>query len=182
MTQQTKTSNVGYVYIIFCLLWGIAYIGESRRQLIQRLKEHFDLLRRNHHENEGLQEDWNNLDPDCFVAFPVEEVKDLSLLAARERAWTRKCLIEGKVYNQRNAITERHKQAFLKHKPKWPTETVNKSAKEYTFISPTGIKMKVKGLRGICEAYDLNPSHMSKVARGIYVQHRGFTAKLNEDI
>jgi|tagenome__1003787_1003787.scaffolds.fasta_scaffold20789539_3 hypothetical protein len=36
--------------------------------------------------------------------------------------------------------------------------------------------MTVKGLRGICEAYKLNPSHMSKVGRGIYNQHRRWTS------
>jgi hypothetical protein len=84
--------------------------------------------------------------------------------------------VEGRVYNRQNAVTEQHRKAFENHTPTWPDEPIPKNAREYVFVSPTGVKMKVKGLRGICRAYNLNPSHMSKVARGIYVQHRGWTA------
>ena len=180
MRQEKKSKSAG-VYLIFCLPSGLAYVGASRR-LTERLRQHFDLLRLNRHHCKRLQQDWNELGGEFFITIPVEKIGDVSSLAARERACTRKCLIEGKVYNQLNAITDRHKKDFLKHKAKWTDEPVGGSAKTYTFVSPTGTAMEVKGLRGICEAYSLNPSHMSKVARGLYVQHRGWTAKLENAI
>ena len=92
----------------------------------------------------------------------------------------KKCLVEGKVYNRLNTVREAHRAEFKKCKPKWPEEPTGASAKEYCFIAPTGEVMKVRGLRGICSAYNLNPSHMSKVHRGIYVQHRGWTSGKTE--
>lgn len=83
-----------------------------------------------------------------------------------------------KVYNRLNAVTPKHREDFENAEPRWPSKPPTKSAQEYVFVSPTGEVLKVKGLRGICEAYDLNPSHMSKVHRGIYVHHRGWTSEL----
>ena len=167
--------NVG-IYILICLWSGFAYIGASRR-LRKRLKEHLDLLRRNRHSCKRLQKEWNEFGRECFALFPVELVRDRSTLSARERAWTRKCLVEGRVYNKLNAVTDRHKRDFKTCEPQWPSEPAAKNAKEYIFVSPDGEQVKVRGLRGICEAYGLNPSHMSKVARGLYVQHRGWTIR-----
>ena len=119
---------------------------------------------------------------DCFATVVLETLKDASQLPVREKQWTRRSEIEGKVYNQQNAVTERHKSEYLAHKPKWPKEQPAKSAREYVFISPDGTEFKVMGLRGICSAYGLNPSHLSKVARGLYNQHRGWTARLQDDV
>ena len=174
MNRQKEGSNAG-VYAVVCLCNGSTYVGGSR-YLTRRFQEHLDLLRLNHHRCRELQREFNELGPDCFTIFPLELVKDESQLAARERVWTKKCLIEGKVYNRLNAVTSKHRKQFEKHKPRWPEEPAAKSAKEYIFISPTGLRMNVKGLRGICEAFDLNPSHMSKVARNLYVQHKGWTS------
>ena len=166
---------------MICVWRGIAYIGGSAR-LKKRFEEHLALLRRNCHKCGELQQDWNCFGPQGFVYFPLERVQDATKLSERERAWTKKCLIEGKVYNKLNAVTEKHRKEFRKSKPQWPDEPVGSSAKEYTFVSPEGEPMKVRGLRGICEAYRLNPSHMSKVARKLYVQHRGWTlAKTSEE-
>src|SRR5207249_3606443 len=136
----------------------------------------FDLLRLDRHTLKSLQKDFNELGEDCFVTFPVELVRDKSKLCDRERAWTKKCLVEGKVYNRQNAVTEKNREEFKRHKPKWPIKRPTNGAKKYVFISPLGDLMEVTGLRGICEAYNLNASHLSKVNRGIYVHHRGWTS------
>jgi hypothetical protein len=170
---QDKEINAG-VYALICLWSGFAYVGASL-WLLKRFRQHLDLLRLNRHPCEQLQKEWNEFGADCFAMFPLELVEDKAKLCARERAWTKKCLVEGKVYNQRNAVTERHRKEFRKCRAQWPDKPVGHSAKEYCFVSPEGEPVKVKGLRGICEAYRLNPSHLSKVARGLYVQHRGWT-------
>jgi len=185
--MRTKNEKIkAGVYLLLCLWKGIGYVGKSQN-LTRRFEQNLASLRLNHHDSEELQKDFNEFGADCFVIFPLELVADESQLAARERAWTRKCLIEGKVYNRLNAVTAKHREEFKRHKPKWPNEPAANGAQDYVFISPAGDVMKVKGLRGICEAYDLNPSHLSKVARGIYVQHRGWTSgesdhEANQDI
>jgi group I intron endonuclease len=171
--KQDKERSQG-VYAGFCLCSARAYIGESE-DLIRRFDEHIALLRRKQHELGEMQRDWNLFGSDAFVFFPLEFVEDKLQRCARERAWIKKCLVQGKVYNQLNTVRKHHREAFTKCKPKWPNEAVGGTAKEYNFVTPMGDPMKVKGLRGICEAYGLNVSHMSKVARGIYVQHRGWT-------
>ena len=160
--------------MLMCLCSGLAYIGATR-WLGRRFEQHLNLLRLDRHPCKPLQKDWNEFGADCFAIFPVESIRDGSDLPARERAWTKKCLNEGKVYNRLNAVTTKHRREFEKHKPKWPTKPPTNGAKEYVFISPAHDVMKVRGLRGICQAYDLNPSHLSKVARGLYVHHRGWT-------
>jgi hypothetical protein len=177
--KQDKKINAG-VYALICLWTGFAYVGASR-QLLKRFQRHLDLLRLNRHPCKSLQEQWNEFGPDCFAVFPLELIQDNAKLCARERAWTKKCFIECKVFNQRNAITDRHRREFGKCKPKWPEKPIGASAKQYCFISPTGEVMKVRGLRGICSAYNLNPSHLSKVNRGIFVQHRGWTSGKTEE-
>jgi group I intron endonuclease len=147
---QDKTVQAG-VYALICLWRGIAYIGGSAR-LKKRFEEHLALLRRNCHKCGELQQDWNWFGPDGFVYFPLERVPDTTKLCERERAWTKKCLIEGKVYNKRNAVTEKHQKEFSRCNPKWPKEQVGASAKEYCFVSPTGEVLKVRGLRVICSA------------------------------
>jgi hypothetical protein len=174
MKREHETINAG-VYALFCLWTGLIYVGASAH-LKKRFEQHLDLLRLNRHPCKQLQQDWNQLGADCFALFPLELIRDGSDLSARERAWTKKCLIEGSVYNRLNAVTSKHREQFEKHKPRWPEEPAAKNAKEYIFISPTGLRMNVKGLRGICEAFDLNPSHLSKVARNLYVQHKGWTS------
>jgi len=129
-----------------------------------------------------LQEDWNRFGPDCFVAVVLETLEDASQVSVREKQWTRRSEVEGRVYNHQNAVTERHKAEYLSCKPKWPKQQPAPSAKEFVLISPDGTEFQVKGLRGICFAYGLNPSHISKVLRGIYNHHRGWTAKLKEEI
>jgi group I intron endonuclease len=171
--KQDKEKNQG-VYAGFCLCSARAYIGESE-DLIRRFDEHIALLRRKQHDLGEMQRDWNLFGPDAFVFFPLEFVEDKLARCTRERAWIKKFLVEGKVYNQLNTVRKHHREAFRNCKPKWPNEPVGGSAKEYHFVTPLGDVMKVKGLRGICEAYGLNPSHMSKVARKLYVQHRGWT-------
>ena len=163
------------MYALFCLWLGRAYVGKSRH-LTKRFQENLDSLRLNRHDSKELQKDYDELGPDCFTIFPLEFVKDATELSARERAWTKKCLIEGQVYNRQNAVTEKHRAEFKRHKPKWPIEPPTHAAKKYIFISPLGDVMEVTGLRGICEAYNLNVSHLSKVDRGIYVQHKGWTS------
>ena len=174
MKTKDKKIDAG-VYALFCLWLGRAYVGKSRH-LTKRFQQNLDSLRLNRHDSKELQKDYDELGPECFTIFPLEFVKDASELSARERAWTKKCLIEGKVYNRQNAVTAKHRQQFERHKPKWPSEPATNGARDYVFISPAGDVMKVKGLRGICQAYDLNPSHLSKVARGLYVHHRGWTS------
>ena len=174
MDRTDKTVEAA-VYALFCLWRGVAYVGRSVR-LNKRFEEHFALLRRNRHKCDELQQDWNWFGPDGFIYFPLERVADRSQISERERAWTKTCLIEGRVYNKQNAVTEKHRKEFSNCKPNWPKEPIAASAKEYCFVSPTGEVIKVRGLRGICSAYNLNPSHISKVSRGIYVQHRGWTS------
>jgi GIY-YIG catalytic domain len=181
MRQKDKKQTKAGVYMIICLLLGIAYIGGSAR-LFERLQDHLDLLRLNRHHNKQLQRDWNTFGDDCFAIVVLETLNHTSQVPVRERRWTRRSEIEGKVYNQQNAVTERHKTEYLCHRPKWPKEQPARSAKQYVFIAPDGTEFKVRGLRGICSAYGLNPSHLSKVLRGVYNQHRGWTTKLEKEI
>ena len=173
--KMTEKPDAG-VYAIFCLLTGLAYIGASKH-LLARLKQHFDLLRLNRHPCGQLQKDWNECGSECFTHFPLEAVPDAAALSKRERAWTRKCLIEGQVYNRLNAVTKEHKKAFEQQQAVQVQDATAPSAKFYIFVSPTGEVFKVRGLNNICAAYNLNVSHMSKVARGRYVHHKGWIAK-----
>jgi len=179
MQRQNREKNKG-VYAGLCVMRPCVYIGASE-DLARRFEEHIALLNRNQHEAEEMQRDWNLFGSDAFVFFPLEFVEDKLTRCARERAWIKKCLVEGEVYNRLNTVREAHRAEFEKCKPKWPEEPTGASAKEYCFVSPTGEVMKVRGLRGICSAYNLNPSHMSKVNRGVYVQHRGWTLGKKED-
>jgi GIY-YIG catalytic domain len=176
---KDKTVKTG-IYAIICLLRGFWYVGKSF-ELAKRINHEFWELRNNRHPCKPLQDDWNRFGPDQFKTTLLESVADESQLCARERAWTKKLLVEEKVYNQQNAITERHRREFQKCKPKWPDEPIGSAARQYHFVTPLGGSMKVRGLKGICQAYGLNMSHMSKVARGVYVQHRGWTSRKTED-
>jgi hypothetical protein len=134
------------------------------------------MLRSNRHYNDKLQKDWLQLGGDCFTIFPVELVEDTSFLLAREKAWIEKCRAEGGVYNIANSVSEEHRQAYQSREGV-PIETdgAKSRGKKYCFISPIGTQVKVRGMRALCEAYNLNISHMSKVHRGILVQHKGWT-------
>ena len=173
MDTKDKKIYAG-VYALICLWSGSAYVGASHN-LKKRFQRHLDLLRLDRHPCNSLQEEWKEFGPDCFALFPLEFVEDKLMRCARERAWTKRCLRDGKVYNEHNAVTEQHRSEFKKCKPKWLDEPIGSAAREYHFLTPLGNSMKVRGLKGICEAYGLNISHMSKVARGVYVQHRGWT-------
>lgn len=57
---------------------------------------------------------------------------------------------------------------------KAPTAQRRTRAKFYRFLSPTGAIYEVCGLRELCRDHDLNASHMSKVARGKVLYHKGW--------
>jgi len=174
METQFKNINAG-IYALLCLCTGLVYVGASTR-LLQRLHEQMVMLRSNRHYNAKLQADWLRLGQDCFIIAAVEPVEDASQLYEREKAWIEKCRQEGGVYNVVNAVTDGHKEAFKTvAAPTSSLDCTGHGARKYSFLSPIGTRVEVRGLRRLCAAYNLNVSHMSKVARGLLVQHRGWT-------
>jgi GIY-YIG catalytic domain len=174
MNTKDKIINAG-VYAILCFCTGLTYIGASTR-LVQRLHEQMVMLKSNRHYNKRLQRDWSRFGADCFHIIPVEFVDDVSTLPDREKAWIEKCRSEGEVYNVVHGITEEHCAAFERKSAEVAIHSLaSKRGKDYAFVSPTGIVFTTKGLPRFCEAFGLNISHMSKVARGILEQHQGWT-------
>lgn len=53
---------------------------------------------------------------------------------------------------------------------------------EYELVSPTGIIVKTKSMRKICEEYGLDHRHMSKVVSGKRKTHKGWTAKIIQNL
>ena len=163
--------------MLLCFCTGLAYVGASTR-LVQRIHEQTVLLKSGRHYNTQLQHDWLTLGPDCFTFFPIE-LTDNANLWTREKAWIERCRMEGGVYNVACAVTDKHLEEYKAIRPHTESELMNPSGKEYFFLSPTGTPVNVRGLKPLCEAYSLNPSHMSKVARGILTQHKGWMAQKN---
>jgi hypothetical protein len=48
-------------------------------------------------------------------------------------------------------------------------------AKHYQFIAPNGDRVTCRGLRKLCVEQKLNQGHLSRVARGLLSQHKGWT-------
>ena len=174
MKHNDNLTSAG-IYMVFCCLLNLAYIGKSRR-LPKRMEEHLALLKHKRHHVRELQEDYTNYGPDYFMVLPLEFVDSAEELSKKEKAWIRKCQIEGGVYNRANAVTEEHRKQYESTKAaSGKLDFLNgRRGRMYSFVSPAGEVVEVRGLRGLCEAYNLNQSHMSKIARGLLSQHRGW--------
>ena len=144
-------------------------VGSDRPVLIAPFNEaiplNLDSLRLKRHDSKKASEDYDDL-AEVLHVISLEFMKTASGFLLQQTCLT-KVPNPKQVYNRLNAVTTKHRQEFERHKPKWPSEPLRGRAKNYVFVSPAGDVMKVRGLRGICQACDLNPSHLSKVARGL---------------
>jgi len=81
--SKSYTSQKSGVYMIYCILDEIAYIGSSVK-LKARLQRHLNMLKKNEHCNQHLQNAWNKYGHSMFTIVILEEV-DLSNEALLER-------------------------------------------------------------------------------------------------
>ena len=58
-------------------------------------------------------------------------------------------------------------------------DIASRNSKEYTLISPDGTGHTIKNMNKFCELNGLDQSALSKVARGVKPQHKGWIAAIN---
>jgi len=74
---------MGTIYTITCTENGKVYIGSTKRNPVQRMKEHFQRLRNQRHSNTIMSASWCKYGEDSFVFDTIEECDD-AILVERE--------------------------------------------------------------------------------------------------
>lgn len=77
------TEKISGIYCIENLVNGKKYIGLTN-DIVRRKSEHFNLLRKNNHENQHLQNSWNKYHEDNFEFYVIEECS-VDMLDEREK-------------------------------------------------------------------------------------------------
>jgi group I intron endonuclease len=72
------------IYVIRNLNNGKCYVG-SARNLTQRQRDHFRMLRGGYHHSRHLQSAWNQYGEECFQFFPIAFIADASRLVEFEQ-------------------------------------------------------------------------------------------------
>ncbi|MEA3212910.1 MAG: hypothetical protein QOE70_5967 [Chthoniobacter sp.] len=158
------------------------YIGASIYPQLRFDKQHVPALDQNRHYNESLQNAWNQYGAASFVLLILETVSNAAMLPEREKDWLLRFKEKEILFNRTLSGTPgmRGKKHSEEAKAKMSRAKRGKqppdNRKEYCFRSPSGEVLQVKGLRELCAAHNLNISHMSKVARGLLKQHKGWTS------
>lgn len=79
---------MGTIYKITCTENGKIYVGSTNRSPVQRMKEHFQRLRKQSHSNAILKAAWCKYGEDSFIFDVIEECDD-SILTEREDHYIR---------------------------------------------------------------------------------------------
>jgi predicted GIY-YIG superfamily endonuclease len=174
---------------VTCYIYGVSgvfnhclYIG-STACIDRREKEHLSALEAGRHFNEFLQAAHDCFGQDNLRMVVLEKVKEDDDRKQREEKWIaekskdagvvvcNKKLSGGNLksgYKLSDATRQRQSKAKTQR-------SIEKTrAKLYHFVSPYGVEIESLGLKALCDKHDLNIGHLSRVARGDLMQHKGW--------
>ena len=178
-------TTFNYIYTLSGVCNHLVYIGASSDPE-RRINEHMIELKRGDHYNSTLQVSWNIFGNRNLTFHILEAVPADTNIQTKEKKWIDKVSKDDGLVlcNQRygggnntygyelNPETKR-KQSEAKLGKSIPLEKTK--AKDYTFISPDGREIRCKGLKSLCERFQLNLGHMCRVAKGLLRQHKGWS-------
>ena len=173
---------LSYTYIISGQFNGFVNIGNTTRDPETRFKEHVSQLETNTHFNQNLQFSFNNHGRDNLQLVILESV-DASKRGDNEKKWIVTLGNQPEIVlcnkNMGGGNTKSGYQLSRKNKRNQSRAKTNRPieqtrAQEYSFIDPKGTVANCIGLKGLCEKYNLNQGHLSRVARGSLKHHKGW--------
>lgn len=180
------------IYAVSGVIDGGIYLGATV-DLERRRNEHLSALANDRHFNPNLQGACRTFGRENFVFLVLRNTDDPSELSRHEQEYITHYSKSGKLYNLVLSVPKEHhpsgyklseetrrKQSDAKKGKKKRIEQTR--AKIYRFVNPQGKPVETLGLKGICEQYGLNASHLSKVASGKLRQHKGWTAELKPSV
>lgn len=170
-----------------------SYIGSSI-DLKQRESKHIRQLRANKHTNGHLQNAFNKYGESSFEFRVIQETTKAELREV-EQFWIdfynatnsdvgyNILKVAGTSTGYKHTETSLVKMcAFQKTKgvsTQMLDAAIQAKRKEYVVTFPDGSEQLIKGLRAFCREHGLQHENMSKVARGLYTNHKGYKCRYN---